>query len=197
MKTVGNAGRGIILGKAAARVCAAWTDARTFTRVRIGGSRVLTTIRMCPCLLPVPRPCSCSGIQRNKTACLHWPLDLSIHGCLRLTIIIKKLPMKNNKNNRYNERFKRIKKLLQNVILLKYHIAHIVIILSLYFTWTMWFGLSYKDLHTLFIIIVLKHKSGENKKVKRKDIRPKASREMHYPQRCISEKKLKEMRIIL
>lgn len=88
MKTGGDEGRGIILGKAArfSHVCAncVWTDARTFTRghVHIGGSRVLTTIRMCPCLLPVPRPCSCSGIQRNKTACVS--IDRSFDPPIRL-----------------------------------------------------------------------------------------------------------------
>lgn len=41
--------RRIILGKTADRACCIGG----FTRVRGRGSRVLTTIRMCPCLLPV------------------------------------------------------------------------------------------------------------------------------------------------
>lgn len=57
----------IILGKTADRVCC--VDGHTYLYTcTYGGSRVLTTIRMCPCLLPVPRPRSRSGIQCNKTA---------------------------------------------------------------------------------------------------------------------------------
>lgn len=63
----GRKGCQIILGKTAGRMCC--VDGHTYVYTcTYGGSRVLTTIRMCPCLLPVLRPRPRSGIQCNKTA---------------------------------------------------------------------------------------------------------------------------------